>query len=65
MRLPQIVRLAFVICAAFGVDAGQEMEKDEPESESSIDHLYTEMEVSILKFNECHVDQFKSDRILG
>ena len=49
MRLPQVVRLAFVICAAFGVDAGQETEKDEPESEFSIDHLYTEMEVSILK----------------
>ena len=49
MRLPQIVRLAFVICAASGVDAGQETEKDEPESKFSIDHLYTEMEVSILK----------------
>ena len=60
MRLPQIVRLAFVICAAFGVDAGQETEKDETESEFSIDHLYTEMEASILKFKSINVMLFNS-----
>ena len=46
MKTLPFMRLTVIICAAFGIAAGQEMEGDDPKSVFSIDTLYTEMEVS-------------------
>ena len=49
MKTLPFMRLAVIICAAFGIAAGQEIEEDDPKSVFSIDTLYTDMEVSLIK----------------
>ena len=49
MKTLPFTRLTLIICAAFGIAAGQEIEEYDPKSVFSIDTLYTEMEVSVIK----------------
>ena len=49
MKTLPFTRLALIICVAFGRATSQEIEKDSPKSVFSIDTLYTEMEVSVIK----------------
>ena len=49
MKTLPFMRLTLIICAAFGIAVGQEIEGDDPKSVFSIDTLYTEMEVSLIK----------------
>ena len=48
MKFPSFAMRALIICVAFGIGAGQEIQEDDPKSMFSIDSLYTEMEVSVI-----------------
>ena len=49
MKTLLFMRYTLIICAAFGNAASQEIEEEGPKRVFSIDNLYTEMEVSVIK----------------